>query len=273
MTRPGYIKLYRQIEETPLWLAEPFSKAQAWVDLLMLANFAPADVLIKNMMVHIERGQLLWSQQHLSERWKWGVKKVRNFLKLLEKQKMVTSEGTPQGTLITIVNYEFYQGEGQAKGTPQDTAKGELWAGEGQYNKKNKEELNKNDNNYLTDNLPADYSSYFQQVIKTWVSYKESKSEAYNRISLDEWLQLLAEKYKRYDEKYISDVIRTSIANQYKNVAWDMLADAPRRRRSPVPAEEENLVPKDLPTEEERAENIRKLQAKLGAAGLYENSA
>ena len=186
---------------------------------------------------------------------------------------MVTSEGTPQGTLITIVNYEFYQGEGQAKGTPQDTAKGELWAGEGQYNKKNKEELNKNDNNYLTDNLPADYSSYFQQVIKTWVSYKESKSEAYNRISLDEWLQLLAEKYKRYDEKYISDVIRTSIANQYKNVAWDMLADAPRRRRSPVPAEEENLVPKDLPTEEERAENIRKLQAKLGAAGLYENSA
>ena len=34
----GYIKLHRSLMDNPLWTEKPFSRGQAWVDLLMLAN-------------------------------------------------------------------------------------------------------------------------------------------------------------------------------------------------------------------------------------------
>jgi hypothetical protein len=34
----GWIKLHRKIVESPDWLSEPFTRGQAWVDLLLIAN-------------------------------------------------------------------------------------------------------------------------------------------------------------------------------------------------------------------------------------------
>ena len=45
---------------------------------------------------------------------------------MLEKKGMLVKKGTPNGTTLTIVNYEFYQGEGTTKRTTQDTQKKKL---------------------------------------------------------------------------------------------------------------------------------------------------
>lgn len=34
----GWIKLHRKLSDNPLWTCEPFTKGQAWVDLILLAN-------------------------------------------------------------------------------------------------------------------------------------------------------------------------------------------------------------------------------------------
>jgi len=120
----GFIKLYRGICDNPLWNVKPFSKGQAWVDLLLLANHTESHALIGNGKIHVKRGQVFRAIHTLEDRWGWSSKKVRLFLKFLENEKMVTTKGTTQGTFITIENWDLYQVEGQTKGRGQDTAKG-----------------------------------------------------------------------------------------------------------------------------------------------------
>jgi hypothetical protein len=40
----GYIKLWRCIQDNNLWTDEPFDKARAWIDLVMLANYKDATI-------------------------------------------------------------------------------------------------------------------------------------------------------------------------------------------------------------------------------------
>ena len=36
--KAGWIKLWRKFADDPLWVSEPFTKGQAWVDLLLMAQ-------------------------------------------------------------------------------------------------------------------------------------------------------------------------------------------------------------------------------------------
>lgn len=124
----GYIKLYRQLVDNPLWKEKPFTRGQAWVDLLMKANYKDVRTVIKGQMVVIKRGQLLRGEDSLADDWGWSRGKVRRFLTQLEKEKMCSRNGTALGTLITIANYEAFQCDrplnDTADGTPDGTADG-----------------------------------------------------------------------------------------------------------------------------------------------------
>lgn len=119
MANIGYIKLHRQIQECWIWDGdEPFSKGQAWVDLLLLVNHADKKTSFNGQIITIKRGQRLTSIRKLAERWKWSRKKVSNFLDLLESDEMITQERATKATLITIVNYSVYQySEGDERAT------------------------------------------------------------------------------------------------------------------------------------------------------------
>ena len=80
----GYIKLYRQLQANKLWLSEPFTRGQAWVDMLLLANHADGYIRKRGVRVDIKRGQLGWSERKMAERWKWSRGKVRRFLNELK---------------------------------------------------------------------------------------------------------------------------------------------------------------------------------------------
>ena len=121
----NWIKLYRQIFDSQIWnVKEPFDIRSAWIDLILLANHKDGKVIISGELIKVPRGAHFTSVQNLGARWKWSIKRVRGYLKLLEKAEMVTVEGTHRGTLITIVNYDDYQGRGQAEGTPHGTSEG-----------------------------------------------------------------------------------------------------------------------------------------------------
>ena len=65
----GFVTIHRQIEENELWLMEPFTRGQAWVDLILLANFKESSFMIRGNLVVVKRGQLAWSEKKLAERW------------------------------------------------------------------------------------------------------------------------------------------------------------------------------------------------------------
>lgn len=112
----GYILVNRCIEDHWLWTEKPFTRGQAWIDLILMANFADGQMLTKGKVVKIKRGQVFRTIGFLADRWGWNKKKVRVFLDLLEGHEMVTAKGSAQGTLITIENYETWQTLGHERG-------------------------------------------------------------------------------------------------------------------------------------------------------------
>lgn len=118
MADKGWIKLHRQLQECPIWYGERFSKGQAWVDLLLLANHSDKKILFNGEMMTIQRGQYLTSTVKLAEKWGWNRKTVSSYLKMLENDKMIVKESDNTRTLITIENYEVYQGYDETDGQP-----------------------------------------------------------------------------------------------------------------------------------------------------------
>lgn len=106
----GYIKLYRQIAENAIWLIKPFSEGQAWVDLLCISTFDKGFIKTKNgQIIELTAGDCGYSQLSLSERWGWSRGKVKRFILLLEKQKMIQQKMYGKYSVINILNYEKYQ--------------------------------------------------------------------------------------------------------------------------------------------------------------------
>ena len=114
----GFIKLDRNIFEH--WIFQDAEKFRAFVDLIQLARWRDEKLLIGNDVVTVQRGSYYTSELKLSERWSWSRKRTRDFLKLLENEKMITKKGTSKGTMLTIENYRLYQDEGPTISTSKE---------------------------------------------------------------------------------------------------------------------------------------------------------
>ncbi|PTI96343.1 DnaD domain-containing protein [Staphylococcus simulans] len=113
----GWISLHRSVENHWLYQEDRvFSKFEAWLHLLLEANHKDNKVTIGNQLVEVKRGQKLTSVLTLSDLWGWSRTKTNSFLELLKKDNMIDIKKTTKYTLITIVNYDFYQSdEGRKK--------------------------------------------------------------------------------------------------------------------------------------------------------------
>ena len=109
MTDVGFIKIDRQLFDHWIWTDEPFSKGQAWIDLIGLANYKVRKTTYKGQVVICERGTVNRSISFLARRWRWSRDKTRNFLTLLESDNMIRLKATTNQTTITIVNYGKFQ--------------------------------------------------------------------------------------------------------------------------------------------------------------------
>ncbi len=105
----GWISVHRQIQEHWLWADKPFSKGQAWIDMLMLANHEDKKTLIDNNIVVIESGSFVTSEHKLAERWGWSRWKVNAFLALLQSDNMIFAKTDHRKTTINVINYEKYR--------------------------------------------------------------------------------------------------------------------------------------------------------------------
>lgn len=137
---PGYITLSRKFFECDLWREKrPRTKAEAWLDLIQLAAFAPHTVTTSVGTVALERGELLASLRFLADRWDWSVKQVRRWLATVQRVDRLRAQREAQaGTVYVIVNYAFYQGADEDEGTAAGIAEGTPRAQQGHKDKKGK---------------------------------------------------------------------------------------------------------------------------------------
>lgn len=105
----GWIKLWRQIQDNPVWRRKPYSYGQAWVDLLLLTNHQPGCIWPRGMPLHIEAGQVGYSKESLASKWGWSRGKVTRFLNMLENERQIVQHKSNVTTVITITNWQTYQ--------------------------------------------------------------------------------------------------------------------------------------------------------------------
>lgn len=105
--RTTFFTIDRKLLEDELWTAEPFTKGQAWVDLIGRASYKDGELT--------KRGELIITERGLADRWKWPKPKVRRFLEWLEKDgmitrtKMRTKNRSGFRTKINVEKYSLYQ--------------------------------------------------------------------------------------------------------------------------------------------------------------------
>ena len=111
----GYIKLYRQLASSDIWLSEPFSRGQAWVDILMSANHKDCKIIFDGNLIDVNRGSFITSIRKLCQRWRWSNTKVTRFLDVLKSSEMIAYFSDAKKTVISIEKWDFYQGGNDAE--------------------------------------------------------------------------------------------------------------------------------------------------------------
>lgn len=106
----GWVSIHRKIRKHPLWMHDRFSMGQAWVDLILRANYSEKEMVYNSEIITVKAGHFLTSKLKLAEEWRWDRKTVTRFLKMLEKNDMIHITSCNNGTWIYIVNYKRYQG-------------------------------------------------------------------------------------------------------------------------------------------------------------------
>lgn len=252
----GWIKLHRQIVLHPIWIEnEPFDKRSAWVDLIMMANHDNNSFLLGTQMVEVERGSFITSKRKLAERWKWSNTKVDNFLKLLEKEKMITIKSDTKKTLVTIEKYEVYQDRDKPKTTlklhrnvsgtsPKRTNKNEK-------NEKNEKKIDE-EANEPGGNESTILENRFIQLRNRGLMLTHEDYQAIDQVlqvgvPLEKALYWLEECFAQYKPRYTGDSI-----NSFKYCRKYILDKFHREKK--------NLPPKKTPDVDPFLQKMRQLE-------------
>lgn len=106
----GWISVSRDIQNHWLWKEKrKYSKFEAWISILLKANYKDTDLIIGKQKVELKRGSFLTSELKFCEEWRWSRDTVRKFLKQLEEEKMITVKHTTKYTIVSIDNWDLYQ--------------------------------------------------------------------------------------------------------------------------------------------------------------------
>lgn len=120
MGNNGWVAIHRSIKDNWVWEDKPFSKGQAWIDLILTANHEDVIKTVKGRPHKFEKGTVSMSQRKLADRWGWSRDKVIHFLHDLCTTGMIEKQSKDY-TIIKLVNWDKFQVEHSKKQTTKQT--------------------------------------------------------------------------------------------------------------------------------------------------------
>ncbi len=180
MALQGWIQIHRKLLDSKVWQEKPYSRGQAWITMLLLANHKSQSVWIGDSLIECGRGQCIRSVESWGLLFGWSRQNVRTFFKLLEKLTMIKTEGLQKTTRITVYNYETYQ-------NPQPTANQQLTNSQPTANQQLT--TNNNDNNDNNENNDILYTLQDVLDVSCLIGIDTEKATAfYNHYNAQGWL-------------------------------------------------------------------------------------
>ncbi|UZT07892.1 hypothetical protein ONV75_08490 [Clostridium sp. LQ25] len=143
----GWVKVHRDIQNCWIWEDKPFSRGQAFIDLILMVNHEDKKIMFNGSLIEIKRGSGITSLRKLGDNWGWSSKKVKHFLEQLQSDKMLSYKSDSKKTLVTIENYSLYQSRDFEKKHQSDSEENQKKTkGNSEENQK---KTNKNDKKYI----------------------------------------------------------------------------------------------------------------------------
>jgi len=108
----GWFKVHRELLEKSIWQESTAEQKVILITMLGMANFKANKWEFKGEQYELQPGQFITSVKSIVTKCGPGIttQNVRTALKRFEKLEFLTIEPTNKNTLITLVNWGFYQG-------------------------------------------------------------------------------------------------------------------------------------------------------------------
>lgn len=193
MVNGGWVKLYRELKSKSIWqLSSPEQKV-VLITILLLANHEENKWEWKGKQFVCKPGQLITSLNSLVRECGDGIsiQNVRTALDRFEKLGFLTNVSTKTGRLITVLNWEKYQGKDfvDNKGSHKEVTKSQQRPNKDLTTNKNDKECYKNDKEIKKYNMPSEEQE--EDVLTNEDLYGVDSEEQYRRflageLNLDE---------------------------------------------------------------------------------------
>lgn len=215
----GWISIHRKIQDDWVWNDKPFSRGQAWIDLIMMVNHDDNTIIFDGNPKTVTRGSCITSIQKLCDRWGWSNTKVKKFLKNLQEDEKILFKIAPRkATAVTIVNYDKYQGEDISKNTTETQQKHNRNITETQQKHINNNDNNVNNVNNVNNN-GDDISNMnlddpkLSELIKLYENCGFGLITPYAAKVLNDYM-------KSYSFQWVKEAIQIADQNGIRNLAY-----------------------------------------------------
>lgn len=214
----GWIKLHREINSHWVWSNSDYFKW--WVDLLLEANHCSSKVLIKGKVYECQRGQKLYSLETWAKRWGTNKSKVRRFLELLQKDKMIEYKNETQTTRITICKYDSYQGNENESETQTKRKRNESETQTNSIkelnniNNENNEEINNTASPFSFFNSLIDYG-FEKKLISDWIKVRKTKKATNTETSFNSFIKEIEKRNCN-----INEILEFIIIKNWSGFKW-----------------------------------------------------
>lgn len=146
--KENWIKLHRKLTDSAV-----FSDAnclKAWIYILCNVAYRDHDTIYRGEVVHLQAGQMITGRKILANELDISEKQTYKLLKTLEKLGNISIKADNRFSLITVVNWGFYQSDdekrdsrGYSRSTAEGTTEGQLKDNRGTTEGHNKRKVRK----------------------------------------------------------------------------------------------------------------------------------
>lgn len=239
----GYIKLYRCIIDNDVVWEERATRLQAWLDLLMMANYQDKKGYFNKHFMEFKRGEIVTSEVKLAARWKWNKRTVTRFLNTLVEEKMIVVKKSHLYTTISVVNYDKYQGFSDDNCTTEYTTKYTTdnttnctteYTTECTQLKKDKESIKKDKERKRNNKPPispfeelekTDLSDRMKNSLREWFTHKDEINDKRYRteMSFKKFISEVKKGIDNHGEDKIVDQVDLAIARGWQGLNIDKM--------------------------------------------------
>jgi len=207
-----YIKLYRSIIDSDVFASEKLLKI--WVWCLCRANFKDRTIPFKSgkgqLIISVKRGEFVFGRHSAEDDLYISGSTIYKCLKSLEQLGMIKINSNNQYSIITLCNYDEYQGKDIDKGQ----AKDKQGTGKGQAsNTDNKDNKDKKDNKFIA---PTE-----KQVIEYFIEKGfdvNTAKKAFEYYDLADWKDSKGNKVKNWKQKMLANWMNNNYNKAKKDI-------------------------------------------------------